>query len=61
MANSKKKVSSIPVYFTAGTILLLLGSTLILKWWPELVIVFKGLIGMGLALAGLLLLYMIRD
>ena len=37
------------------------GVTLILVWWPNLVIIFKGGIGFVLALVGLFMLYNIKD
>jgi uncharacterized membrane protein YqgA involved in biofilm formation len=40
-----------------GFFILILGVTLILAWWQDVVILFKGAIGMILALGGLLTLY----
>ena len=37
------------------------GVILILLWWPNLVVIFKGGIGFILALAGLFILYTIRE
>ena len=43
--------------FVIGFFLLVLGITLVLACWNEVVIFFKGIIGMILAMAGLLVLY----
>lgn len=40
-----------------GSFILVLGITLILVWWPDVVALFRASIGMALALAGLLVLY----
>ncbi len=47
--------------FVVGGALLVGGISLVLSWWLEVVLLFKGVIGMALALAGLLALYLIRD
>ena len=47
--------------FVLGFIILIAGIILILAWWPDLVIVFKGTIGFILALAGLLMLYTVKE
>ena len=43
--------------FLIGFFILILGITLILAWWKDVVILFKGAIGILLALGGLLALY----
>jgi len=43
-----------------GVCALILGIALILLWWPQVVDLFKGVIGMILALVGLVILYMVR-
>ncbi|MBU0469494.1 MAG: hypothetical protein KKD07_07245 [Candidatus Omnitrophica bacterium] len=43
--------------FIIGLFLLILGITLVLYCWSEVVIFFKGIVGMIFALAGLLVLY----
>jgi uncharacterized membrane protein len=49
------------ILFTiAGLVSLVLGIALILAWWPDVVSLFKGTIGVVLALAGMILLYMMR-
>jgi hypothetical protein len=40
-----------------GSFILILGMTLILVWWREVVMVFKGFLGAALAIGGLLMLY----
>lgn len=42
----------------AGAMSLILGITLVLVWWPAVVLFFKGALGMVLALGGILLLYL---
>lgn len=46
--------------FVAGGIVLILGISLILKYWADVAIVFKGVIGIILALAGVLLLFLAK-
>ena len=53
---SKKMILTI-----LGIIFLVSGITLILVWWPDLVSLFRGAAGMILALAGLLMLYSLRE
>ena len=53
--HSKKKI-----LFVLGTIFLLAGVALILQWWPYLEIVFKGVLGVALALAGFVMLFLDR-
>ena len=43
--------------FVIGFFILILGVTLILAWWPSVAILFRGAIGVILALAGLMMLY----
>ena len=43
--------------FIVGFFLLVLGITLVLSCWSEVVIFFKGIVGFILAMAGLLVLY----
>ena len=40
-----------------GIFLVIIGSTLILAWWPDVVSFFRGIVGMALAVSGLLVLY----
>ncbi len=43
--------------FLLGSFILVLGIVLVLRFWADAVIVFRAVIGMVLALAGLLVLY----
>lgn len=43
-----------------GVSALISGIVLILLWWPQVINLFKGVIGMILALAGLVILYIVR-
>ena len=45
------------VLFALGSVILVLGIALILRWWVDVVVLFRAGIGMALALAGLLVLY----
>jgi uncharacterized membrane protein len=40
---------------------MLLGITLVLVWWPDVVSLFRGFVGMAFALAGLLILYILNN
>jgi uncharacterized membrane protein len=53
----KNKMISILV----GSVLLITGIAMILAWWPHVVHIFKGILGFVVALAGLLILYMIKE
>ena len=48
------------IFTIAGLVSLVLGIALVLAWWPDVVSLFKGMIGIVLALAGMILLYMTR-
>lgn len=45
------------IVYLAGGFTLVLGITLVLSFWADVVVLFRGVIGMVLALAGLLILY----
>ena len=45
------------VLFALGSVILVLGIALVLRFWADVVLVFRAVIGMVLALAGLLVLY----
>jgi polyferredoxin len=47
------------VKMAIGTFILILGTTLILAWWGDVVSLFRGGIGIVLAIGGLLTLYTI--
>ena len=44
-----------------GCILLVLGMALILAWWQDVVILFRAVLGIALALAGLVMLYFLSQ
>ena len=56
-----KKKNSKMVYVVLGGGLLILGISSVLAWWPQVVNLFKGMAGMILAVAGLVVLYLIKD
>ena len=45
------------ILYLAGSAMLVLGIALVLRFWVDVVLVFRAAIGMVLALAGLLVLY----
>ncbi|MCA9408395.1 MAG: hypothetical protein H6755_02485 [Candidatus Omnitrophica bacterium] len=58
MSEQKKtKKNKKTTMFPLGIVLLILGVSMILAWWPDVVSVFRGLLGIALALGGLLVLY----
>ena len=58
---TEKKSSKKFLLLAAGAIILVFGVTLILKDWNQVVLVFRGTIGIILALAGLLLLMLVKE
>lgn len=48
------------IYFTLGAFILISGIALILLWWPQVINLFKGIVGMILALVGLIILYVAK-
>ncbi len=44
-----------------GFVFLILGITLVLVWWADVVSFFRGFIGVLIALGGLLVLYMVKE
>jgi hypothetical protein len=59
MAEPKKEYKTF-IRFLVGVVVLLGGVTLILAWWPDVVSLFRGFLGIALALAGLLILYSVK-
>lgn len=47
--------------YLLGSFILVLGVTLILAWWPDVLLVFRGMTGMLLAVGGLVMLYSLRS
>lgn len=45
------------ILYLAGSVILVLGTALVLRFWTDVVSLFRSVIGMALALAGLLILY----
>ena len=41
-----------------GVVILVTGVTLVLAWWPDVVVIFKGVTGTALAIVGLIILYL---
>ena len=58
-AKQQKESSKRFLMVLGGSFVLILGITLVLAWWQYVVMLFKGLIGMVLALAGLVMLYVL--
>ena len=61
MSIDKKVKSSKGTLFFLGSFVLVVGLTLVLIWWNDVVTLFRGVIGMLLALGGLLILYMVKE
>ena len=60
MAKKQAKAKKI-LLFLCGIVILVFGIVLILKWWTYVGVLFKGVIGMIVALTGLVLLGMAKD
>jgi len=58
---AKKNPATKAIFFIGGIIALFGGITLTLAWWDDLAVLFRGCIGVILAIGGLIVLYMIRD
>ena len=54
MSQSFAKKSAV---YLLGGFILILGIALILRFWADVLVLFRAVIGMALALAGLLILY----
>lgn len=61
MAFDKKILRSKPVLFILGMIFMIVGIALVLVWWKDVTVLFRGCIGVFTALAGLVILSMMRD
>ncbi|MFA5262153.1 MAG: hypothetical protein WC450_13095 [Candidatus Omnitrophota bacterium] len=61
MSLDKKIKSNKAALLASGFAVLITGIVMILVWWQDVVSLFKGAIGMGVALGGLLLLYMVKE
>ena len=56
MKNQKNSYKKFVLYLV-GSFFLILGITLVLIWWQDVVVLFKAFIGMALSLTGLVILY----
>lgn len=61
MSIDKRIKSSKFLLFLCGSIILVVGITLVLIWWKDVVSLFKGFIGMFMSVGGLVLLYMMKE
>ncbi|MCR4336449.1 MAG: hypothetical protein NUV91_01390 [Candidatus Omnitrophica bacterium] len=61
MSIDKKVKSNKLLLLFLGSVFVILGITLILVWWKDVVSLFRGFGGMFIALGGLLLLYMAKE
>ena len=61
MSIDKKIKSSKSLLFILGSFVLILGTILILLWWQDVVILFRGIFGILLALGGMFVLYMVKE
>lgn len=57
----KKNLSKNIILFFIGAMVLLAGITLVLLWWEDVVRIFRGVVGIVLALVGLFMLYLVKD
>ncbi len=57
----KKNLSKNIILFFIGAMVLLVGITLVLLWWEDVVRIFRGVVGIVLALVGLFMLYLVKD
>jgi hypothetical protein len=55
-----KNISNRILLYILGSFILVAGIFLILLWWKDVVALFRGTLGMVLALAGLLALYSLK-
>jgi hypothetical protein len=61
MSIDKKVKSSKPILLFLGSFFMVMGITLVLVWWQDVVGLFKGVFGVAVALGGLMVLYMIQE
>ncbi len=47
--------------YLSAVFILMIGITLILVWWTDVVSLFKGFLGLAFALAGLIMLYIFNN
>jgi len=58
---TKKQKSKKMIYLIAGCVFLVLGITLVLVWWEDVVSLFRGLLGMVMAVGAMVLLYLGKE
>ncbi len=51
------KEQKMQAIFVSGLVVLVIGVSMILAWWPDVVSFFKGFLGMAAAIGGLLMMY----
>jgi len=61
MGLDKKIKESKLALLLGGLGFMILGIVLVLVWWQDVVSLFRGFIGVFIALGGLLLLYMVKE
>lgn len=61
MSIDKKVKSSKPILLFLGSFFMVMGITLVLVWWQDVVGLFKGVFGVAVVLGGLMVLYMIPE
>jgi len=61
MGIDKKIKESKVALLLIGLGFLIFGITLVLVWWQDVVSLFRGFIGVFIALLGLLVLYMVKE
>lgn len=61
MEKNKKFKYSKPVLFLGGMMVLILGLVLVLVWWKDVVVLFRGCVGVFIALAGLMMLFVAQQ
>ncbi|MDP2653714.1 MAG: hypothetical protein Q8Q08_06745 [Candidatus Omnitrophota bacterium] len=61
MSIDKTVKSSKALLFLIGGCFVILGITLTLVWWNDVVLIFRGLIGILIAVGGMLVLYMVKE
>lgn len=51
------KEQKMQAVFVSGLVVLVIGVSMVLAWWPEVVSFFKGFLGIAAAIGGLLMMY----
>lgn len=61
MGSSGKVKTGQGVFFLAGGMLTVIGISLVLAWWQDVVILFRGVVGIVVALTGLVMMYLVKE